>query len=205
MYKMKVSVSIQAGGQSRRMGQNKALMPFMGEPLIQRVVERVRPIASELFIISNEQTAFEFLNLPIIPDLIAGRGVLGGLYTSLSTSTNPFVASVACDMPFINPVLLQAELELLLTSGVDVVIPESPNGLEPLHAVYRRDTCLPCVHKALIQEQRRLISWFEWVTVRIMTLVEVAELDPDKIAFININTADDLFWAESLARGKSKF
>jgi molybdopterin-guanine dinucleotide biosynthesis protein A len=200
---MNLSVCIQAGGQSRRMGQNKALLPFAGEPLIQRVVERVRPIASEIIIISNDLTAFEFLNLPIIPDLIAGRGALSGLYTSLSASTYPFVAPVACDMPFINPTLLQAELDLLVTGKVDVVIPESPNGLEPLHAVYRRDSCLPFVQEAIFQEQHRLIGWFNRANVRIMTLLELAEFDPDKHAFININTPEDLIWAELLARGGS--
>jgi len=200
---MKLSVCIQAGGQSRRMGQNKALMHFVGKPLIQRVVERVRSIASELIIISNDRTAFEFLNLPIIPDRIAGQGALSGLYTSLSASKHPFVAPVACDMPFINPTLLQAELDLLVTSRADVVIPESPNGLEPLHAVYRRESCLPFVQEALFQEQRRLIGWLDRVNVHIMTQLEVAEFDPDKNAFININTPDDLIWAESLARGGS--
>jgi molybdopterin-guanine dinucleotide biosynthesis protein A len=111
------------------MGQNKALIFFAGRPLIQRVVERVRPIASELLIISNDRTAFEFLDLPIIPDRIPGQGALSGLFTSLSASTHPFVAPVACDMPFINSALLQAELDLLLTSKADVVIPESTNGL----------------------------------------------------------------------------
>jgi molybdopterin-guanine dinucleotide biosynthesis protein A len=200
---MTLSVCIQAGGQSRRMGQNKALMPFAGKPLIQRVVERVRSIASELIIVSNDRTGFEYLNLPIIPDRIAGRGALSGLYTSLFASGHPFVALVACDMPFINPTLLQAELDLLLSSNSDVVIPESPNGLEPLHAVYRREACLPFVQEALFQEQHRLIGWFDRVNVHIMTHIEVAEFDPEYNAFININTPDDLIRAESLARGGS--
>jgi molybdopterin-guanine dinucleotide biosynthesis protein A len=86
---------------------------------------------------------------------------------------------------------------------VDVVIPESPNGLEPLHAVYRRDSCLPFVQEAIFQEQHRLIGWFNRANVRIMTLLELAEFDPDKHAFININTPEDLIWAELLARGGS--
>jgi molybdopterin-guanine dinucleotide biosynthesis protein A len=196
---MTLSVCIQAGGQSRRMGQNKALMPFAGRPLIQRVIERVRPVAGEILIISNEPAAFEFLNLPVLPDRIAGRGVLGGLYTALFEAQSPFVAPVACDMPFVNAALLQAELELMLSGSADVVIPESPNGLEPLHAVYRRETCLPVVKEALLLEQRRLIGWFERVNVRVLTQAEAAEFDPDQTAFININTPDDLVRAELLA------
>jgi molybdopterin-guanine dinucleotide biosynthesis protein A len=197
---MKASVCIQAGGQSRRMGQNKALLSFEGSPLIQRVVERVRPVASEILIISHEPAMFEFLHLPVLPDLIAGKGVLGGLYTSLAESPSQFVIPVACDMPFVNSALLQAELDLLLTSGADIVVPESPNGLEPLHAVYRRESCLPWVKAALLQEQRRLIGWFDRVKVRVMTQAEAAEFDPDHCAFININTPEDLARAEQLAR-----
>jgi molybdopterin-guanine dinucleotide biosynthesis protein A len=125
---------------------------------------------------------------------------LSGLYTSLFASQHPFVAPVACDMPFINPVLLQTEMDLLNTSGADIVIPESANGLEPLHAVYRREVCLPIVYEAIIHEQRRLIGWFEKVNVRIMTLNEVAVYDLDHRAFINVNTPEDFASAESLTR-----
>ena len=197
---MKISVCIQAGGQSRRMGENKALLTFSGMPLIQRVIERIRPIAEEIIIISNDRLAFDFLNLPIISDQIPGWGAISGLHTALSVSTFPFVAVVACDMPFVNPALLQAELELLLKEKVDVTIPESANGLEPLHAIYRQETCLPAVQKALYQEQHRLIGWFDLVKVRIMTQKEVVEFDPYQSAFININTPDDLIFAEALAR-----
>jgi molybdopterin-guanine dinucleotide biosynthesis protein A len=196
---MTVTVCIQAGGQSRRMGRNKALIPFHGLPLIQRVVERVRSVASEILILSSDRAAFEFLDLPVLPDLIEGRGVLGGLYTALFASKSAFVVSLACDMPFVNPALLQAELELISAGGGDVVIPESPNGLEPLHAVYRRDTCLPLVREALSQEQRRLVAWFERANVRVMTQAEVAEFDPGQTAFFNINTPEDLARAEQLA------
>ena len=86
-----------------------------------------------------------------------------------------------------------------MTGSADVFIPESPNGLEPLHAVYRRETCLPMVKEALLQEQRRLIGWFERVNVLVLTQAEAAEYDPDQTAFININTPDDLARAELIA------
>lgn len=197
--KHKLSVCILAGGCSRRIGRNKALISFQGRPLIQRIVERVTPIASEIIIIAHQTKDYEFLNLPVVGDKIPGAGVLGGLFTALAVAVSPFVLVLACDIPFVNKDLIQTELELIQAEVADVVIAESKIGLEPLHAVYRRDTCLPYVRQALDAKQRRMISWFEHVRVRIMSSAEVAVFDPNGTAFININTAEDLARAEEKA------
>src|SRR5512135_2970118 len=151
---MSWTIVIQAGGESRRMGQNKALLPFHGQPLIERVVKRLKSSADELILTANQPELFQFLGLPIFPDLIPGKGSLGGLYTALSAAHFPLVAVVACDMPFINPALLVAEQNLLVQGSWDVAIPRSEEGLEPLHAVYRKDACLTPIRRAL--EEGRL-------------------------------------------------
>jgi molybdopterin-guanine dinucleotide biosynthesis protein A len=92
---------------------------------------------------------------------------------------------------------------MIVKDKVDVVIPESSNGLEPLHAVYRRETCLPFVQEALQQEQRRLIGWLDKVNVHVMTTFKMDKYDPDQDAFININTPDDLSRAELHARNRT--
>lgn len=194
-----LSCSIQSGGESRRMGQNKALMPFMGQPLIARVLNRLAPIAREIFITTNELESFQFLNIPLYKDVILGKGALGGLYTALWAARFPVVAVVACDMPFVNPALILAQRARLLDENMDVVIPRSPTGLETLHAVYRRDVCLPAVLEALKTEQRRMISWFPAVKVRVMEADEVAQFDPDFRSFINVNTPEEFRQAEALA------
>ena len=186
------------------MGQNKALILFLGKPLIQRVIEQVTTIANEMMIITNDPTEYEFTGLTLVADRLPGHGVLGGLYTSLIEAKQPFVASIACDMPFVSPSLLKIEYDLLLAENVDVVIPESASGLEPLHAIFRRDTCLPFVEEAIQQDERRLIGWFHQVKVRIMSRAEVAAVDPDERAFININTPADLALAEALALAKTR-
>ena len=90
------SIAIQAGGESRRMGRDKGLMPFLGRPLIQRVLERLTPIADEVLVTTNSPDEYRFLNLPLFPDLKPGRGALGGLYTALSSAACEAVAVVAC-------------------------------------------------------------------------------------------------------------
>ncbi len=189
---------IQAGGESKRMGQNKALLPFRGQPLIERVVKRLQPYSDELILTANRPELFQFLDLPSYPDLITGKGALGGLYTALSAARHPVVAVVACDMPFVNPLLLAAERDLLTSGERDVVIPFSTEGREPLHAVYRKDACLPAIRRALDENRLRMDSWFSDVKVREMSLDEVSAFDPEFRSFMNVNTPEEFRQAEQL-------
>ena len=71
-----LTICVQAGGESSRMGKDKALMSFLGRPLIQRVVDRLSPIADEIIVTTNRPENYTFLELPLFPDLKPGRGAL---------------------------------------------------------------------------------------------------------------------------------
>jgi len=195
-----LSVSVQAGGQSSRMNENKALKLFLGRPLIQRVVTRLVPIADEMLVTTNQPADFAFLNLPLFPDVQPGRGPLGGLYTALVSAKNPVTAVVACDMPFANALLFEAAASILVQEEADVVIAKTPEGFEPLHAVYRRETCIPAIEAAIESDQWRVISWFPQVKVRVLTMDEVDHYDPKHIAFWNVNTPEEFAEAEQRAQ-----
>jgi molybdopterin-guanine dinucleotide biosynthesis protein A len=183
------------------MGENKALKNFLGRPLILRVVERLAPIADELLVTTNEPEALAFLNIALHPDLKPGRGALGGLYTALASARHERVAVVACDMPFASAPLLAAASALLEQESADVVIAETPEGMEPLHAVYRRAACLPAIEAAIEAGQWRVISWFSQVRVWTLSADELRRYDPDGIAFWNLNTPEDFSEAERRAAG----
>ena len=195
-----LSIVIQAGGQSTRMGENKALKPFMGRPLVQRVIERLAPIADELLLTTNQPEEFAFLELPLFTDIKPGRGPLGGLYTALVSAKYSSVAVVACDMPFASAPLLVAAASILSQEGADVVIAETAEGFEPLHAVYRRETCIPAIESAMEADQWRVISWLPQVKVRKLTPDELGRYDPENLAFWNVNTPDEFSKAEQRAR-----
>jgi molybdopterin-guanine dinucleotide biosynthesis protein A len=197
-----LTVSIQSGGASNRMGQDKALMPFLGKPLINRVLERVRYLADEVLVTTNRPTEYAFLGVPLFIDVIKDRGALGGLYTALSVAKYPYVAVVACDMPFVNPDILAHCHHLLAEKDIDAVIPRTEHGLEPFHAVYRRLTCLPAVNSALQSGKWRLISWLPEVKTYELSQEEIQPLDPDGIAFWNINTPQEFLQAEQLIKEK---
>jgi len=195
-----LTLAIQAGGESRRMGTDKGLVPFLGKPLIQRVIKRLQPLANDLLVTSNQPKNYRFLNLPVYPDLVRGAGALGGLYTALYYARHPLVVVVACDMPFASRELLAFELDMLEREDWDVLLPTSPQGLEPLHAIYRRETCLPRIKSALDEGERRLISWFPQVKVKALSLEETSHFDSKGLVFMNVNSREDLVKAESLAR-----
>ena len=195
-----LTVCIQAGGASSRMGEDKALKTFLGRPLIQRVAEQLSPIADELIVTTNRPEEYAFLNLPLFPDLKPGRGALGGLYTAIAAAKHPIVAVVACDMPFASASLLEAAGKLLLGEGMDVVIPKSDEGYEPLHALYRRETCLPAIEAAIDADQWKVIAWFPHVKVRVLTPDEIRQYDPSGLAFWNVNTPEEFSKAETIAQ-----
>lgn len=196
----KISIVIQAGGESRRMGKNKALMPFMGQPMIQRVVSRVSDIADEVCITSNQPEILDFLHLPVFPDVMPGKGALGGIYTAFCAAKNPLVGIIACDMVFVSAALLAAEKEILQRQEYDGVVPHTAFGYEPFHAVYRKDVCCSIVERALYKGKMRADGWFSEANLLFLQPQMIARFDVDGRAFLNLNTPQDVAEAEAGAK-----
>lgn len=194
-----LTIVIQAGGQSSRMGEDKALKPFLGKPLIQRVIERLAPIADEMIVTTNRPAEYGFLNQRLAADLKPGRGALGGLYTAIASAAHPLVAVVACDMPFASTSLLEGARRLMVEEEADVVIAKTDEGYEPLHAVYRRETCLPAIQSAIDADQWKVIAWFPQVKVRVLSPDEVKAFDPSGLCFWNLNIPEEFLEAERRA------
>lgn len=197
----KLSVVIEAGGKSSRMGQPKALMSFMGIPLIQRVIHIVQPIADEILVVTNEPSEFLLLDIPIVTDSLPGKGAIGGLFTAMDKAGNDYVAVIACDLPFVNPSILTEGLRLLVEANADVAIPKSVNDYyEPFHAVYKRASCKAAILEAINKEQKKLISWLHLVKVHELNEEFCFQLDPKGLAFLNLNTKEDFQKAEEFAK-----
>jgi len=193
-----LTLAIQAGGKSSRMGQDKALMPFRGVPLIQYVMERLAHLADEIIVTTNAPENYAFLGVPLFRDIIPERGALGGLYTALKSASHSQVAVVACDMPFASNQFFSAATKLMSTSEADVIIPQTAHGFEPLHALYRRKTCIHPIEKALDANKWKVISWFDAVNIHALSLDETAAYNLDGLTFWNLNTPEDFNRAETL-------
>ncbi len=192
-----LTLAIQAGGKSSRMGKDKALMPFRGVPLVQYVMDRLSPIADEIIVTTNVPENYRFLDVPLYRDIRPDRGALGGLYTALSFAKNDLVAVVACDMPFASDQFFLTASKLIVTRGADIIIPKTEYGYEPLHALYRRDACIPPIEAALDADKWKVISWFDQVKTHALSLEETARFNPDGLTFWNLNTPEDFAKASS--------
>ena len=207
----RITVVIQAGGESRRMGRSKATVSFDGRPLICRLVERLSPVADELIITTNEAPNLAFLHdmypqldIKLVADEYDQRGALPGLYTALLHATNPYVAVVACDMVFASGRLVVAEALAMHESGADAVVPHNKHGFEPFHALYRRDTCLDLVHQAAERGEKRAQSFFNDPAINVLPFTQdkVLLAEPRGGCFINANTPEELARIENSYLGE---
>ena len=195
----KISVVIQAGGESRRMGRSKATVPFAGRPLICRLVERLSPVADELLITTNEPDNLGFLaeefpdlDIRLVRDSFDERGALQGLYTSFTQARCPHVAVVACDMVFASPALIVAESQAALMSGAKAVVPVNRHGFEPFHALYRPELCLPVLEEVMARGTTSAHGFLDALDFYEFSREEVLAVEPTGGCFINANTPEEL-------------
>ena len=134
----------------------------------------------------------------IVEDESPNQGPLGGILAGLKAAANAACAVIACDIPDIDVSLLRS---LARAAGnAEVAVPVGPAGhFEPLFAVYRR-TCATAIRRALDAGQRRVISFFPDVRLRVVEAAEAQAIDPDPWCFFNVNTPDDLAEAERRLR-----
>jgi len=184
-----LSFAILAGGSSRRFGEDKALAPLHGRPLLAHVLERTAGLAAETFIVTNRPAAYAQFGQRLVEDLLPGYGALGGLHTALHYAAQPWLLVLACDLPLVNRALL--EYMLTLTEGVEAVMPYLAGLPEPLHALWSK-ACLAPVDEALARGERRMVSILPAIRLRPVTQAEIEIYDPKHLSFLNVNTAEQL-------------
>jgi molybdenum cofactor guanylyltransferase len=123
---------ILAGGESRRMGQDKASLLLGEQTLLQRVTEIVQPLFSEIIVSTRERRAD--CDLPQVFDAPMHFGPLAGLAAGLESIKTPWMFAVACDMPFITPHLIENIASH--RDDFDAVVPVFQGYPQPLAAFY---------------------------------------------------------------------
>jgi molybdenum cofactor guanylyltransferase len=202
-----LTVLILAGGQSSRMGHDKAWLDLAGVPLVEHVARRLMPLAAEIVFSTNSPELFAGLiaRLPAparaVADVFEGAGPLAGLHAGLAAAGHDAVLTVATDMPFVDHRLVQVMVDAC--PAVDAVIPRvrgqgyAEPQPEPLHAVYRK-RCLPVIEAALRAGRRRMVSFLAEVQVCYLDEDRLREVDPELWSFQNVNTPAE--WDAAIAR-----
>ena len=186
---MDLTVAILAGGRSKRMGSDKALLTIEGIPLLQRVINAAHTLADARIIISNSPTTHSPFLWPLFPDRFPDAGPLGGLATALHHATTSHLLLLACDMPNLTPPLLQYLIDQPRASH-GVIIPEDENGLQPLCAVYSRSV-LPLAEDTIEQGQLSMQTFVGRIDARVVNREKWDSHSEGHDPFANFNTPEE--------------
>lgn len=179
----KISAIILAGGKSSRMGQDKGLMLLDGKPMIQHVVDAVKPIASDIVVVANN-IAYQSFGNKFYVDEIKNSGPLAGICVGLKHSETNLNIVLSCDVPFITTGMLKSLIKDF-SYELDAVLFERNEELHPLIAVYSKK-CLPIFQSALENNELKLKHVLNHLIIKKIDGTLYAEK-----CFNNINTQKD--------------
>ena len=177
-----------AGGQSSRMGQDKALIDLGGITLLDRAIELLRPHAKEVLVI-GDPGKYAPTHASVIPDDFPGKGPLGGLVTALRHARYVRLIVLACDLPNINDRLL-IHLKSGLIGGLDAVVPKHNDLIEPLAAAYHR-RAIELFQRNIAVDRLKMSDALNRVHTRYFQLTPGEEGWPADL-FKNVNAPSDL-------------
>lgn len=199
----RVSAAILAGGRARRFGgTDKAALRVGAARVIDRQLAALTVVTDDIAIISNDPSRYAALQRTVFPDVIAGAGALGGVYTALVRARADLVLIVACDLPFVSSALFQRLIDDM-SEDVDAVIPRSSRGLEPLCALYRRG-CAAAARARIDRGELQISELAREIRVRELGAAALAAYDPDGRLFHNINTPHDYARARAWIEGNTE-
>jgi molybdopterin-guanine dinucleotide biosynthesis protein A len=190
---------ILSGGLSTRYdGTEKALLRVGGVRILDRIYEIYSELFEEIILVTNDPPKFLEWDLLIVSDLFPIRSSLTGIHAGLFYMTNPFAFISACDTPFLKKEMIETVIGKI-EAQIDIVMPETAAGLEPLCAVYSKRCLNPAQHH-LEQEKLKIIKTFRKSRIKTISEKVLCGIDPDLRSFFNINTPDDLQRAEEMVK-----
>ncbi len=188
---------ILAGGKNSRISINKALIKMGQNTIIENTVFLFKHLFDEVFVITNHSNGYPNLGVTLASDLFPNNGPLGGLYTGLKLSTNFYNFVVACDMPFINPLIIKFLQNYTLDDDYDIILPQYKGFVEPLFAIYSKQ-CLGPILTNIQHNKLKIKDCYAQLKVKEVPCNKFASVEK---FFFNINTREDLVLAKKLNRG----
>jgi len=198
MMKNKCTGVILAGGKNSRFsGKNKALVRIGEKRILDRIYEVFTILFDKIILVTNDPVQYMEWDFDIVTDIFPIRSSLTGIHTGLFYITTPYAFFVACDIPFIRKELIEILLDGV-EPGIDIVIPETSKGVEPLCSVYSK-RCFKPIEEQLEKKSLKIQRVFQKVRVKKIPEDILRTIDPDLVSLYNINTPDDLARAKQAA------
>ena len=192
------TAAILAGGQARRFnGCQKPLLPLGHQRIVDHLLDVLTTVVDNIFVVANDQKQYnKTCNVPIIQDIRANLGPIGGVYTALSHCTSSQLLIIAGDMPFLSGEFLR----YLLKQGqrADIAIPLTADGYQPLCASYHH-TCADIVGSHIEKHSLKITNLLSDITHYKVSEDKIMEFDKTGRMFLNVNTPADYARALSLA------
>ena len=185
-----LSAAILAGGRASRFGgADKASLVVDGARILDRQLAALSAVVADIVLVCSDAQRYAGLPIPVIPDVVAGAGPIGGIYTALVAAHHPWVIVLACDMPFVSGPLFEC-LAGEVDASIEAVLPRSGRGLEPLCGVYAR-AAAPVLRQRIESGDWRLTALAAALRVKELGPEALASLDHDGRLFENVNTPHD--------------
>jgi molybdopterin-guanine dinucleotide biosynthesis protein A len=184
-----VNAFVLAGGQSSRMGTDKAFLEVQGKPLVSQMLTLVRGVTPEVKIVGNAEKFRAYAE--VVEDVFPGCGPLAGIHAALRASHVDLTLILAVDMPFVAPEFLSYLAHQASASSALVTVPCAEGRWQPLCAIYR-SAFADVAEQSLRAGKYKIDPLFQQVVVRSIEEIELAQRGFDPAMFRNLNTREDL-------------
>jgi len=189
-------VILSGGLNTRFNGENKAFISVGGRRILDRLLDVFSVLFDEIILVTNHPESFLQWELTIVTDIFDLRSSLTGIHTGLFYSNNPYAFFSACDTPFLKKELVEV-LVKQIEQKIDIIMPETDAGFEPLCAIYSKRCLKPAEDH--LKANKVKIQWaFRSNRIKNIPENQLRTVDPELRSFFNINTPEDLARAEEM-------
>ena len=190
---------ILAGGENTRFsGEQKALMKIGGIRILDRIFNVMTAVFNDIILVTNTPERYLEWDATIVTDLLPVKSSLTGIYTGLFYARTDYAFCTAGDTPFLRKEMVTAVVDGI-SPGIDIVMPETEFGREPLCAVYAR-SCLEPARTSIENGRFKIMRAFRKKNVKVISEKTARKADPRLLSFFNVNTPEDLQRAKIIAR-----
>lgn len=181
-----ITAVILAGGKGTRLGgQDKGLVHYNGKPLIEHVIERIKPQVKTILINANRnQDIYEKYGYPVISDDMQDyQGPLAGFASAMSVAETNYLLTLPCDGPLLPLDISDRMMTGLENASLGISVAHDGQRLQPVHALIPT-ALVDSLNAFLAQGDRKIVLWYKKHDFTSVDFSDIPE------AFVNINTEE---------------